>query len=449
MSTSTINHFIQLLMNAFKGLDADVPMIESEKLAMLIHQSMDHDRRIYHTSSHLFEVCEGMNPRQTLAALFHDIVYYQLDRGFPRNTSHLLDKIVRIESQGLVLEAYSPEDLPVCMCAAIFGFKPGDTLPLFGGMNEFLSAVLAIRLLQPLLPTMELLAIAACIEATLPFRGPDANGREFPELLAMRVRDTARALAIPLTDAELSVLVTDAVILANRDVMSFSVADPGNFLSTTWMLIEESNAPLNAVGTYSIQEYRGALQRMEQFLRSLNPEHIFHCYQNTPDAAEMAVLHEAARGNIRFAVSYIGAKIVGIAVIEALALITGGDCSVAMFLGDIRSKQGKPLRAESFLPPMVNDKPIDADLLRVLEIGRTYESTNDLTSSPMTAYMCRRLGQEGMLAALTQAKRMFGGEISPQSFLDSLEPDLVKAVASACENIALSRSAALSALLGT
>ena len=214
------------------------------------------------------------------------------------------------------------------------------------------------------------------------------------------------------------------------------------------MLIEESNAPLNAVGAYSICEYRIALQRMEKFLRSLNPEHIFHCFRNVPDEGQMAELRLAARKNICFAVSYIGAKIVGIAFIEALSLTTGGDCTISMFLGDIRSKQGIPLRAENFLPPLTAGKSIDPDLMRVLEIGRNHESTNDLTASPMTAYMYRYLGQAGMEQALVQANRMFAGEISPQTFLSGLDPALVASIARACAKIALSRSAALLALCG-
>ena len=70
-----------------------------------------------------------MNPRQTLAGLFHDIVYYQLDKGFPRNASHLLDTVVRSENQALILEPISENDLPVTLCAAIFGFRPATPCP--------------------------------------------------------------------------------------------------------------------------------------------------------------------------------------------------------------------------------------------------------------------------------------------------------------------------------
>ena len=150
--------------------------------------------------------------------------------------------------------------------------------------------------------------------------------------------------------------------------------------------------------------------------------------------------------NIGFAVNYIGAKIMGIALIEALAWVTGGDCSISMFLGDLKSRRGAPLRAEHFLPALPDRRPFDPALMRMLELGRSNESRNDLNTSPITAYLYRYLGQEGMALALQQANRMFAGDLTPKAFLNSLEPELVRTVAEACANIAVSRADALLAL---
>ena len=49
---------------------------------------------------------------------------------------------------------------------------------------------------------------------------------------------------------------------------SFAEVDPGLFLSNTWLLIEESNAPLAVAGMYCVQEYRLGLSRMDRFLRA-------------------------------------------------------------------------------------------------------------------------------------------------------------------------------------
>jgi len=96
MTVSTINRFINLFAEAFGQLSVKVPMPAVEQLAMVVHNAMDQGRRTYHTSGHVFEVCDGLNPRQTLAALFHDTVYYHVDGGFPRRAEPVLMPLVQV-----------------------------------------------------------------------------------------------------------------------------------------------------------------------------------------------------------------------------------------------------------------------------------------------------------------------------------------------------------------
>jgi hypothetical protein len=357
-----------------------------------------------------------------------------------------LRRVARTEERGVVLGPIEEGDTGLRICAGIFGFEPEQTLPLYGGLNEFLSAVLATRMLQPHLRPIDLLAIVSCIEATIPFRGARADGRGSPELLAKRVREVCNSSTIDCTDADIERIVADAVLLANRDVASFAEPDPGMFLSATWQLIEESNAPLAAVGVYSIQEYRGALSRMEAFLRTLDPNHIFHRYKDTPGDEAFTALCAAAKRNLKFAGDYLGVKLLGIVVIEALALATGGNAPVSMFLGDIKATSGKPDRVEDFLPPPPTTANLDPQLLAVLEEGRTRAATHDLTESPLTAFIYRSLGPNGTVNALEQSKKMLAGDLRPHDFLKALDRQMVRAVTKACAQIAVSRSEALLAL---
>lgn len=447
MTIATINRILRMFSDAFQDLSIPVPMKDVERLATLVHHSMEQGQRKYHTSAHLFDMAAGMNSRQTLAVLFHDIVYYQLDGGFPEKAKELLTTAVEVRNGQVVLLPMQEGDTCAQLCSGLFDFQAGDTLPLFGGMNEFLSAIVGTRLLQPYLRVADLIYIASCIEATVPFRGPCPTGQTTFERAAERVAAISQSLHAGLDEAGIHRMVIDAVLMANRDVASFSLADPGHFLATTWQLIEESNAPLAAVGVYSISEYRGALMRMEKFLATLNPDHVFHSYLGTPNARDFAALQAATRKNLAFSVAYLGAKIVSIALIEALALETGGDCPVAMLLGDIRSPYGIPDRVENFLPPLEgNGQPTDPALLAIFEKGRARESAHDLTVSPLTAYVYRYEGQAGAIRALEQAKKMFSGEQTPRQFLASLKPALVRSVAGACAHIAISRSAKLRVL---
>jgi hypothetical protein len=447
MTLATINRFIRLFDDAFRQLSVEVPSHDVEVLAMLIHDSMEQGRRVYHTSDHVFALAEGMNARQVLAALFHDVVYFQLDGGFPRRAHGVLKRVTRSGGKTVALRAIDSGDTGLLACATLFGFEAGQKLPLYGGLNEFLSAVVAAHSLQPWLKMSDVIAVVAAIEATVPFRGADREGREAADLLADRVRAAGGMAGISFRDDEIGSIVHDAVGLANRDVASFAASDPGAFLSNTWQLIEESNAPLAAVGVYSIREYRGALTRMESFLATLDPDHIFHRYRGVPAEPEFEELRASARRNIEFAGNYLGTKIATIAVIEALAVVTGGDCPVSMLLGDIHGPDGhEPARVERYLPVVQASAPVDPQLLAVLQTGRTKESGSDLTVSPLTAFVYRSLGQEGTAAARKQATRMFNRKISPHEFLATLDRKLVRDVTIACAEIAVSRRDSLLAI---
>ena len=454
MAHSTINRLITIFDGAFQGLDTPVSMADTERLAMLVHHAMESKTRAYHTTEHVFHMCEGMNPRQILAALFHDLVYVQLDSGFPVHTHDMLSAVTGCEEGALVLLPFAPDDVALSLCTALFNIAPGQTLPLYGGLNEFLSAVVAVRLLQPYLGLADLIAVVACIEATIPFRKPDAQGLLAPARLAARVEQQYRSRvngqttvdALAATQAYVNGVVNDAVQMSNRDVSNFSEADPGLFLSSTWLLIEESNAPLAVTGMYTLREYRCGLTRMEQFLRNLNPDSVFQHYQGQPTALDMETMYATAQRNIAFACDFLGAKITSIATMEALALCTGTDGPISMFLGDIRSAHGRPDRMEDYLPPVPDRHAVNADLLRVMERGRTLASNNDLTASPVTTFMYRCLGDAGTHEALSRARQMFDGSLSPLAFLQSLDGAMVRAMIQACARIAVSRSAALQAL---
>lgn len=450
MTLANINRFILCLRTAFDALSANVPVAQLEEMAVLVHSAMESPQRRYHVSGHALYMCEGMAPRQVLAAVFHDIIYYQLDHGFPARLAPLFTPVVCQRGQELVLLRPEAGDRPLQLCLDLFGFAPGQVLPLFGGMNEFLSAVVAVRLLQPHIGIADLIAVVACIEATVPFRGPDAQGRGCSELLAQRLREQARLqLAAPADDAlEAWVLgvMREAVGIANRDVAGFSESEPGRFVSGTWLLIEESNAPLAAVGVYTLQDYRQALMRMLTFLDSLIAGRVFQHYGGAPEEQTFRCMALAAGANIAFASSFLRLKISSIAVIEALALATGGNGPVSMFLGDIRSEHGRPQRIEDLLPGAPDATGLDDKLLDLLEKGRPQDSRNDLTVSPLTAWMYRCLGARGCANTLARARRMFAGDIGPREFLAHLQAAMLTGIIDACADIAVSRRERLLAL---
>jgi hypothetical protein len=241
----------------------------------------------------------------------------------------------------------------------------------------------------------------------------------------------------------------DAVAIANRDLASFAEPEPGNFVSGTWLLMEESNAPLAAVGVYTLDDYRDALTRMQAFLDGLVAARIFHHYGGVPDAPTFERMTLTAAGNVRFASVYLRLRITSISLVQALAAETGGNGPVSMFLGDIGAQgaQGASRqRLEQYLPPAPSSHGLDTRILDWLEKGRPEDTRSDLTMSPLTAYMYRCLGPDRCAQALQQARRMTAGEISPRDFLVTLPADMLAAIIDACAQIAVSRRTRLHAL---
>lgn len=450
MTVATINRLISLFDGTFRALAPSLSMADAERMAMLVHQSMSPQTRSYHTSAHVFDMCEGTNARQTLAGLFHDLVYYQLDGGFPPGCAQWLHGVLQEEGGTITLRAFAPDDLVISMCAEIFGLEVGQPLSVYAGLNEFASALVAGHYMQDSLQRPDLIGVMACIEATIPFRNAVQNGQSATEQLAGRVREVTRMyvpdLVGPALEAHVAAVMCDAAELGNRDVRGFALTDHAMFLSNTWLLIEESNAPLKSVGVYAISDYRSALVRMAGFLAHLDPASIFQSYAGFPDQATLGKWTAAAASNLQFASDYLDCKIVSIAIIEAMALATGKDSPVSMFLGDIASPHGKPERAEDYLPQVPSCAPLNNALLQVFDKGRALESRNDLTASPLTAYTYRCMGHDGMRAAIVNARQMFDGLIAPVDFLHTLDRGMVHAIVQACARIALSRRDALLAL---
>lgn len=161
------------------GFGADDRDRDVESWACLIYESMSSPSRTFHDVGHGFDITVGGDALLIMAGLFHDVVYYSIDGGLSAAQAGVLDGVIVEEEDGTVSlsETICGEDAHVAMVVTLFGFKPGQFLNPFAGLNEFLSAVLAVLCLQEALHDSHLLQIAACIEATIPFRKTDENGK--------------------------------------------------------------------------------------------------------------------------------------------------------------------------------------------------------------------------------------------------------------------------------
>ena len=443
---SIIHHILETLQSALKALGSTHTPEQLEEIGVLVHDAMAGRSRLFHSHEHIFELSKDASPVQTVASYFHDLIYLQVDQGLPKVAEARVGAYLAQEGAAYKLKSVNPKDIAEQLTFGVFGFEPGATVSIYGGLNEFLSALVAARELAPILKPRWLLGVLACIEGTQPFRKPDAAGRSPMERLHDRLVKLNAQLALGLSDKELTQVVTEAVWLGNKDVQNFAYPDVGRFLDNTWKLLPETNASL-ATGFYTVREYRTALQKMEGFLATLDPTVVFQAFAGSPTPAKLAKLHAGARRNLALSVAYLQAKLLVIAMLEALSLLSGGDAPLSLFAGGLTEPgKRKPRRLEDYLPPL-RKKPVkgcDRSVMKLLELGRTSETRFDLRNSPIAAYVYRELGAPGVAAALQPAKDFFAGKLSPAAFLEAIPSRaVVSTLAHATARLVSTRTATL------
>jgi hypothetical protein len=450
MKKAPIHQLIDIFYDCFHLLNKNVVEAEAEQLALLVHTCMSGRRRKFHTLEHVFTVCEPLrHPLQTLAGLFHDVIYFQVDKGFPLPTQKILSPVVKVVNQEVFIKTTLPaKDRCLHILLALFKFRAGQKLSPFAGLNEFLSAYTAMKSLERLVPIEDLLTIAVCIEATIPFRGNDEQGQSFLELNKLTLQSIVHQHNIALSDDMLNQMLQLAVQLANQDIENFADIDTARFLDNTWMLIFESNETLSSIESfaYSIVGYREGLMKTEAFLQFLNPRNIFHQFRQTPDSFEFEQLSCQASENVALAREYMGVKLLLAAILEALALTTGGDVPLSMFAGIIRTDDDIAVeRAEDYLTPLEESQkmPCDEKIWRLLEFGRTKDTQFDMKRSPLSAYIYQALGAEKTREAILQAKKLFNHQISHEEFLRGTDRFIVSEIAQAVAHLATTRRKAL------
>lgn len=448
--TGTVHRTIGLLDGALRALGAEADDTVVEQIGVMINRAMSAQQRSFHTPEHIFDLSDPSDPHSTLAALFHDLVYYQVDHGFLPEIGDLLSPYVDIAEGAVSIRPdVRRDDRAFWGCAAVFGFTPGMVLSPFGGLNEFLSALVMDVLLEGIVTDLDLLVATACIEATIPFRAPNAEGKRPPELLADRLRTVNEQFGLGLSEQRITQTVIDAICFANRDVRNFAESDVGRFLDNTWKLLPESNPELRLGGLYSISSYSHALLKMEGFMSSLRTDTIFHRYADWPEQSEFDELNRLAERNLRTARRYLRIKLLTAVILEALAEETGGDAPVAYFMGDIRPEEQSSQLANHLpaSPQGCGRSDEDADsLFALLAHGRTSDSRFDLKNSPLSLFVYRCISDDQIDSGVVAAREYLSGTRSALDFLATLPAQTVADIARAAGQMAFTRTDALEAI---
>lgn len=429
---TTLARLAEMFREAMEGLGKTVDAAVLERWAVVIHSSMSGRGRSYHTVEHVFTVNRGNDPIGSLATLFHDTVYCEVDGGLPRALEPVLGDALQVDEH-VELGAFDPsKDVLRALVARIFGFEPGQRVTFQTGLNELASALLAVRSLESHLDTRTLAEVVTCIEATIPFRPQEAE-----DLLAERLAEADREHGLGLGADGVERAVRRAVEVANRDVGNFAYEDPAAFLSHTWEILPETNPTLR-MPAYTLGEYRLAMSKMEGFLARLETGRVFRVFRGTPSGPELEAMQARVAKNLVRGTRYLRQKVLAARVLESLAQLTGGDAPVSLFMGDL------PFEAESHrLEDLLGEMPtfgddVDEAVFRLLSEGRKKESGFDLRHSPLAAHLYAHLGD-------ARSDRALEAE-DGWPLLRVLPRDLVAGVTRATAEIALTRRAKLLAV---
>lgn len=440
-----IARLIKKMETSLQQLDVDTDndddaMRHIERMSILIHESMSISSRNYHSVQHVFDISQNIHdPVAVLAALFHDCVYYNIDGGLSTVQAAKLKGVLDI--QGSVLRIAHPgTDSLLDMTIRLFGYSIHQEVTPMTGLNEFLSAVIAVRELEALLPRKLLAQIASCIEMTIPFR-PSIDGKTPAQRLFQRLQDTVTACSLDLSQADCIEAVQRAVILSNHDVGNFGSEDQLWFLDNTWSLLPESNEALRHQYLYTVKEFQFAVFKMNGFFNFLKPDVVFQQFRGVPSDEELHRLTTNCRRNLEVGKKYVGAKLLSISVLAAFAELTGGDAPISLFMGDLPSRHHTSRRLEDTLP-LASEKPLkhcDQAVYDILAFGRRSETSFDVRQSPLAAYFYSIMGDCGVEKVLKDIKVHPMDTPTAKALLTTLPRHAVSHVSENMSNVAMSR----------
>jgi hypothetical protein len=441
---------LDCLTKAIAELDGQVDIEQLTKISNLIIQTMTGPWRSFHTPNHIFEVGEGGDAIEVISAIFHDLVYVQVDQGISVNISRYISPYIKQDREQLVIldPPELQEDMIFKMVTMLFGFEHGQPLLPMSGQNEFLSALIAIKALENMLPLSILTEIVACIEATIPFRPKLESGLTCSDLLFGRLVGVNEICQFGWDDQKIAEIVKRAVRLSNRDVENFASPNSSRFLNNTWNLIPETNHDLKNVNSYSVHGYRVSIQKMEGFMNFLSPEIVFRRYRDEPNEKDYYKLLAQTKQNLEVSRLYLGTKLTSIAILEALSFRIGRDISLSTMMGELPLEDVPVVGLEQFLPEITSphqpSSPIEAEAFELLDKGRTVDTSYDVKNSPVATFMVKSIGFAEMQRMLNLSKEFFKGNLTAEELLASCDPYVMSMIKGAVLQLFDSRKAALS-----
>ncbi len=434
---SVICHYFSMFESSFRELGCEISDLDIERLTVEIVRAMGSEQRDYHKPEHSLDVSKNNKPIPRIAGIFHDSVYVQVDPSWRINFKEHLNNFIPTEDFRLNAKAGFEAESSVLRKAIIilFGMEQTSAVIPGKGINEVLSTLVMEHMLSKHLTSKEILSIAACIEATIPFRKIDADGKTSSDRLKVRLDKAGELIKVKFTDNEKNEIVEWCKEVVEHDLASFASFRLNTFISNTWNVMNENNPALRNTFFY-VSEYRKAVYGVIPFLNSLDPEQMFWSSKDSL-ALDVFTREMLARTykNLKWGVEYL--KVVGLSlsIIEAVAMETGGDLPYETLVGPTRkSREHMPISIGAFLPSTDyrNFSEGEKEVFLVLKNGRELRARFDRKECPLGAFLYQNLSSVELDMLYGKAMDFHNHKFSTKEFLlcfrESMLTDIVKAL---------------------
>ncbi|MBC7458127.1 MAG: hypothetical protein H7235_07605 [Bdellovibrionaceae bacterium] len=422
--------------------------MDSESLSYFLLKTMGSEARDYHRPEHPLDVSKNLFPVGQLAALFHDIVYLQVDPTWEKTLAEILYPFV--PSRTFVLDVRGElnhvTDPWLKVIVALFGFENETALIPMRGLNEFLSAVVFYKKMKHFLKPEELLRGLSCIEATIPFRKTDSDGRTPADRLKARIENIQNGpegyfLSEPV---DFDLIVTECKLLIENDLVSFGAETMDWFLSNSWNVMIENNPSLRN-HFFSVSDYRKAIFGNIGFFSSLDAKNLYWTDSENLDLNHEKLIRRT-ENNLRMATEYMKAIAVSVSMVEAIAQQTGGECAYELFFGTTKkSREHSPVNMDTLIhfgpePEMTEER---LSIYKMLKHGRNTRSRFDHKTSSLSAFLYQKIPLEEFETVFGKVSQFHQGKVSADECLAVFHPQLVAHVIIFLEETALSRKGEL------
>lgn len=419
-----------------------ITMAQAEEWAIFVHAALTEANRAFHDMAHVFQICAGASPLQVISALFRDVIsYWVLDHGQEsESTKRYLQNVFKEEGSTVLSDAVWEEPREACI-AYIFGYEKGSANNRTSRLDIFLSCLLASRLLRSVLSVPHVLQLAICLEATIPFRGPTLDASYARLRTANELYNQGESSFL---DEQMTLVIQQAADLHNRYVGNMASTNLAEFLGHTWQLLPEKHDALRHHSLYRLNDYYIAIQSMATMTNTYDPMKIFCTFSDIPTEKEVTKYRDQLQKNLGVCQTYMQARLLSVAVVEAIATFCGGtDAPKSFFFGDLpKFHQQATLLGDGLFDEretIVTDANSDALYSLLLTGEGMSDVTFDASRAPLAAFLYLHLSPSGIRSALERVGEIPMTEERASAVLKSIPLNIVERVATEVGRVAVSR----------